>query len=325
MDLDLQRPEYIDDDSWRSIEASHARLVRAVGAGDHPQAIGSMKDLVETISKVILTIRGEVIERTADFHELVGRAQAAIERQPGQGLAQVEPIRSISQSALTIARRLGEIRNDFGTGHGRAVEPQVELEIYVVGMEAGMLWCRWSLTRLSALAFGLPDPLIRDLSQSTFYSGDLARRMAATRLNDLEPTQQRQLGVAVGRRAMRETFLVRAEGVRACADSDDLEQWPPDYRIGALNGLFFSEREQLTLDEWMASTAPRLVAPIPGVATHIGELRTKVDHTENPLRDIDFDQAWEIYDRLRKGARHLSEPARPAWLAIANHFDPTPF
>lgn len=325
MDLDLQRPEFIDDDSWRSIEAYHTRLVRAVEAEDQPQAIGSMKDLIETISKVILTLRGEVIERTADFHEVVGRAQAAIERQPGHGLAQAEPIRSISQGALTMARRLGEIRNELGTGHGRALEPLVESEIYSVGIEAGMLWCRWSLTRLSALAFGLPDPLIHDLYRSTFYRGDLARRLAAARLNELDPTQQRQLGVAVGRRAMRETFLVRDEGVRSCADSEDLAQWPPHYRVGVLNGLFFGEQEQLTLDEWMASIAPRLVAPVPDLAAHIEELRTKISHMNNPLMDIDFNQAMAIYQRLRAGAIRLPEPARTAWLAIADHFDPTPF
>lgn len=325
MDLELHRPEYIDDESWRSIEAYHERLVRAVDAEDQPQAIGSMKDLIETISKVILTLRGEVIERAADFHEVITRAQAAIERQPGHGLAQAEPIRSISQSALTIARRLGEIRNDLGTGHGRALEPRVESEIYSVGLEAGMLWCRWSLARLSALAFGLPDPLIHDLYRSTFYRGDLARRLAAARLNELDPAQLRQLGVAVGRRAMRETFLVRDEGVHACADSEDLDQWPPHFRVGVLNGLFFDEQEQLTLDEWMASVATRLVAPVPDLTAHVEELRTKVSHMNNPLMAIDFNQAMAIYERLRAGTAQLGEPARTAWIAIADHFDPTPF
>jgi hypothetical protein len=325
MDLDLQRPDYIDDDSWESIEAYHARLIRAVEAEDKPQAIGSMKDLIETISKVILTLRGEVIERAADFHEVARRAQAAIERQPGHGLAQAEPIRSISQSALTIARRLGEVRNDFGTGHGRALEPRVETEIYSIGMEAGMLWCRWSLTRLSALAFGLPDPLIHDLNRSTFYSGDLAGRLVAAQLSQLDPAQQRQIGVAVGRRAMRETFLVRAEGVRACADTGDLNRWPADYRVGVLNGLFFSEQEQLTLDEWMASLASRLVAPVSELTTHIDELRTKISHVDHPLRGIDFGQGIEIYQLLRAGATQLPEPARRAWIALADHLNPAPF
>lgn len=324
MDLELPRPEYIDDDSWRSIEAHHQRLLRAVDAEDRPQAIGSMKDLIETISKVILTLRGEVIERAVDFHEVVGRAQGAIERQPGQGLAQAEPIRSISQSALTIAKRLGELRNDLGTGHGRALEPGVDAETYSIGMEAGMLWCRWSLTRLSALAFGLPDPLIHDLRRSTFTRGDLARRLAAARLNELDPVQQRQLGVAVGRRAMRETFLVRDEGVRACANSEDLDQWPPHYRLGILNGLFFDEQEQLTLDEWMASIAPSVVAHVPDLAVQVDELREKISHMNNPLLG-DFNQAMAIYQRLRAGTTQLPEPARAAWMAIVDHFDPNPF
>jgi len=325
MDLELQRPDYVDDDSWQNIAAHHERLIRAVDAEDRPQAIGSLKDLMETIAKVILTLRGEVIERAAKFPQVVVRAQEVIERRPGHGAAEAEPLRSISQSVLTIAIRLGELRNDVGTGHGRAVQPSIESEIYAVGLEAGVIWCRWSMARLSALAFGLPDPLIQDLSRSTFYRGDLAARLEAVRLNELDPVHQRRLGVAVGRRAMRETFLVRDEGVRPCSESHDVDAWPSQYRIGLLNGLFFSEKEQLTLDEWMAGTAAGVVAPVPDLLGHLVDLRKKVGHEENPLQGFSFDHAWEIYERLKAGGTQLEEPARSVWISIAIHFNPAPF
>jgi hypothetical protein len=34
MDLDLPRPDYVDDDSWTTIDAYHARLRRAVDVED---------------------------------------------------------------------------------------------------------------------------------------------------------------------------------------------------------------------------------------------------------------------------------------------------
>ena len=40
---------------------------------------------------------------------------------------------------------------------------------------------------------------------------------------------------------MRDTVLVRIEGVQACASSDSLEQWPLHYRRGLIDGLFFDE------------------------------------------------------------------------------------
>lgn len=40
---------------------------------------------------------------------------------------------------------------------------------------------------------------------------------------------------------MRDTVLVRIEGVQACASSDSLEQWPLHYRRGLTDGLFFDE------------------------------------------------------------------------------------
>ena len=123
---------------------------------------------------------------------------------------------------------------------------------------------------------------------------------------------------------MRETFLVRAEGVRACTDSDDLNQWPAHYRIGVLNGLFFDEQEQLTLDDWMASIASRLTAPVLELTLHIDELRTKVSHVDDPLRGLDFGQATEIHRLLTEGARRLPEDAQPAWTALADLLEPQP-
>src|SRR3712207_6471320 len=86
-----------------------------------------------------------------------------------------------------------------------------------------MLWTRWALRRLGHLLFGMPTSLVNDLDQgATFYSGLRTARLEATGLDRLAEPDQRRVGLAVAQRAMRGTLLAAREGVRACADSDDL-------------------------------------------------------------------------------------------------------
>jgi hypothetical protein len=62
-----------------------------------------------------------------------------LERQPGKGLTQAEPLRSVMQNAKAMACKLGDLKNSYGTGHGRAVEPQVTDELDATGDWSGTL------------------------------------------------------------------------------------------------------------------------------------------------------------------------------------------
>lgn len=88
MQIELERPDGLSDDSWAAIEDSWRRLSDAVANGDHRLAIGSAKELVEGTARVVIHARGETAPSNADLPAVLTRAHAMLERQPGPGLAQ---------------------------------------------------------------------------------------------------------------------------------------------------------------------------------------------------------------------------------------------
>jgi hypothetical protein len=133
--------------------------------------------------------------------------------------------------AKGLATQLGAIRNAYGTGHGRSEQPAVTEEMVHLCLDGALLWSRWALRRLGVLTLSMPEPLIQDLEHAHFRRGDLAKRLDAAGLAALDPPVQRRIGLAVAQRAMRETFVVRHDGVEECARSRDLTIWPA--HIGA--------------------------------------------------------------------------------------------
>src|SRR3712207_1154924 len=141
-----------------------------------------------------------------------------------------------------------------------------------------MLWTRWALRRLGHLLFGMPTSLVNDLDQGAiFYSGLLSARLEAAGLDRLTEPDQRRIGLAVAQRAMRGTVLAAREGVRACANSDDLTRWPAAYRWGVVDGLVFDRYGHLHLDERAADWVPRILGPVPEPGEVLAYLREKVE------------------------------------------------
>jgi hypothetical protein len=320
--LTLDRPTGLEDPSWAAITATRARLGRATSAGDLSQAVGVAKELVESVARSVLVVRGEVVAENAAFPSVVARAHEVLDRQPGKGLSQTEPLRSVMQNAKAMACKLGDLRNSYGTGHGRAIEPQVTDELSQVCTDAALMWARWALRRLNALAQGMPTPLVNDLLEgAVFRSGLLTERLASADLAHQEPEVQRRIGVAVGQRAMRETFVVRQDGIEDCGEHDAPEIWPPAYREGAFEGLFVNPHGQLTLDSWSARWAPRLIAPLENPADAIGKLAAEI--SELPLADFppSGDSREELIADLRAGSRFLPTGSQSAWNDLADRLE----
>src|SRR5579859_6145757 len=93
--LTLDRPTGIEDPSWAAITATIERLGRAASAGDVSQAVGVAKELVESVARSVLVVRGEVVAENAAFTGVVAKAHEVLERQPGRGLTEAEPLRSV--------------------------------------------------------------------------------------------------------------------------------------------------------------------------------------------------------------------------------------
>ncbi|MEU1875753.1 abortive infection family protein [Streptosporangium sp. NPDC020072] len=327
MDLQLPRPAGLDASTWSSIESYRTRLEGALAAQDHALVIGTAKELVEATARVVLDARGQTAPSSADFPSVVNGAHAILDRQPGKGLAKDLPIRNVAQGARTIVLQLAEIRNQYGTGHGRQVQPEIAEEMIFVSIEAALLWTRWSLRRLGHLIDGEPAVLVRDLRDGgVFRSGELTRRLQAANLSALQPAEQHLLGVAVGQRAMNETYVVRTDGVEACATSSDLDSWPADYRAGLVEGMFLDREGYVRADKWGGHYAGLVLAGHPDAVKVLKDLSGKLDHAAWSYRFTTQDDLRKVSVTAMNGVTGLlaDEEAQRLWVEIANRFTANP-
>ena len=85
-------------------------------------AIGTAKELVETTCKTILEARGISFTSSADLGELVRDTRKALELMPNDvanAAKGAEVVRRLLSNLGTIAQGLAELRNLYGTGHGK--------------------------------------------------------------------------------------------------------------------------------------------------------------------------------------------------------------
>jgi Abortive infection C-terminus len=309
-------PEGLNDEAWRAISGAVARLHGSRERDDIPAAIGAAKELCESVARVILAQRGHSLGSNASYDEVINTAHKAIERQPGKGLAADEDMRRIAQGAKTIACALGPMRNQRGTGHGRAHPPEVHEEHALIACDAAELWCRWALRRLGPYILGDVSALVNRLQQGTVSKGDLAGRLAAVDLERRDHDDAHLLGLAVGQRTVRETFNVRIEGVDApIADPD---AWPAAYRAGVIEGLMFSADGTLTTSPSAVDLAARLVAvhPTPtDILDRLGALAGNAGWTP-PTVGLPPDLE-EVVTAIQSAANRLPGALRPRWLRIA--------
>lgn len=320
-DLALERPLGIDGQAWTAILAHRDRLAEAVGGADRSLILGRAKELAESVARVVITERGEVAPASTDFPALVDSAHAVLKRQPGAHLSNDAELRNLVQSAMKIVKSVGAIRNSFGSGHGRAREPRVEQEMVDAAAAATMLWVRWALHRLAPLILGQPASLISDLLDGAiFYKGNLEERLRAADIASLDPSIQQKLGNAVGIRAMRDTVLVRMEGVQACADSDSLDDWPPHYRRGVVDGLLFDENGNARTTRWAIERVPGLLAPIKDQAAELERLCLLLGNEH--LGTGDYPTDYELWSFVNGLGDRFELSARPKWSNIVSLFDP---
>jgi hypothetical protein len=272
------RAEHMTEDQWRCVSVEIERLGRSIDAEDAAQALTDVKCLVESIARIVLDVDGTPADPNASFDSVVNRAHNLLAGQPGYELANDSPFSGLASQASKIARNLGVIRNEYGAGHGRARTPSFADEMLTLALDGGLLWSRWALRRVGYFAKGRPSSLINDLivEQHTFYSGSLKERLLAANLPMLEPRHQRSIGVAVGQRVMRDTFVVRWDGLDPCLESDDLVVWPRDYRLGLAFGLWFSPEDHLTLTLRSLQDALTVLDPVPDAASELTEMVDRI-------------------------------------------------
>jgi len=89
---------------------------------DPSLAIGTAKELIETVCKAILEERGVAYDQSAELAALVKLTSKTLglvpEAIPDSAKA-VETIRILLNNLASVAGRMAELRNQFGTGHGK--------------------------------------------------------------------------------------------------------------------------------------------------------------------------------------------------------------
>jgi len=323
--LDLDRPDGLEDAAWAAIDEPLQRLNRALAEDDQSLVVGTCKDLAEALAKVVLAARGETTASNEDFPKLVTQAQVALKRQPGRGLASDAQIRDVAQAAQKVINNLPTLRNRFGTGHGRALVPEVAEEVVLLSVDMTMMWTRWALRHLTHVIFGRPEALITELSGGTFRRGELAARLEAANLGDLDPADQSAVAVAVAHRALRDTFNVMDEGVERCTASTDTAVWPPAYRTGLINGLLLSAEGQLDTNVWAVRQIVMLLSSMDNAADVLAAAAEKCKQAWlSPRLDNPRARA-EVCAAMNAERDRLPFPASMAWDHIANRIVPPPF
>lgn len=315
----LRQPAGLDDVTWISIQAHHRRLQRAINERDDALVIGSAKDLVEAAARAVLDARGETVPSNADFQGVVNKAHGMLEYQVGEGLAPDATVRRMASASKRIASELRALRNEYGTGHGRAQLPPIPPELVAIAHDGAVPWCGWALARLEAFIAGRPSALVNDLRDGAiFRAGDLKRRLAAAGLSKLDPADQHLIGIAVGQRAAAGTFVVAADGVEPVIEDQDLQTWPVHYRASLVEGLFLNRAGYVHVKPSDITIAARILAAIPnpeGIIMGLVEKIPQADWSARPSPDEEI-RRHEVRRRLGIDSGWLPEGAREPWMKL---------
>lgn len=324
--FDITRPEHVGQAHVDSIGLELQRLARALDADDDAQAIGYLKCAVEAVAKVVLDINGTPADGAAAYPTTIKQAHQLLIGLAGPELAGGGPFAVLATQAQKMAGTLGEVRNSYGGGHGRARQPELTPEMLSLARDGGLLWLRWAMRRLGTFALGRPETLIRDLigdptGSIVWYSGDLTSRLTAADLAGIDPRHARAIGVAVGQRAAQETFNVMIEGIRAAVeDPENLSAWPAVYRIGAAFGLLFAPDERPTITAHSLHRALQLCLPLTAEATETSTLigRVMASRPPGPMPGTS-EQNTTLLWFVQQNAASRPPADQASWYALRAH------
>jgi hypothetical protein len=321
----IPRPEHIGTAHTEAIDLELQRFSRAMDARDDGQATGYLKCLIEAVAKVVLDLNGTPAGGADSFDPTVKQAHDLLAAQPGHELAHGTQFGNLATQARKMAVSMSTIRNNYGGGHGRARQPELQDEMLDLAMDGSLLWVRWAIRRLGYFAQGRPETLIRDLvgdptGQIIFYAGDLMSRLQSADLPNIDPRHARSIGLAVGQRAAQDTFNVRIEGIEAAVGDNALDRWPRNYRVGVANGLLFSPDELPTITVGNVQLSLQVCIPVMDAPDEIATLLRRVIATRAPgplpgYPQPNLDLLWLV----EQNAVNRPTDEQAAWTDLARH------
>jgi hypothetical protein len=130
------------------LEKQIARMETAVSS-DPALAIGTAKELVESVSKTVLRERGNPAPEDLDLHPLAKRLLAELQ---AKGLldatseAGAEIVRRILANLASVTQGVAELRNKHGTGHGKEGRTEeADPSLALLAVCAAAAYCRFVL------------------------------------------------------------------------------------------------------------------------------------------------------------------------------------
>ena len=312
---EINVPPELDEEHRAAISAHTERLDAARDSEDLSGVVGCAKELAESIARVVLDVRGQVLSDSSDYMSVITAAHRAVGRQPGEGLAgSDEAVMKMAQSAKGLVTKLAQLRNAVGTGHGRARLPSVVEEQARVATDATIVWARWMLGRLPSSLLSDVRKLITYLGRGEFRKGVLAARLTAVDLPSLEADDARALGIAVGRRTVGETFLVKIEGVDPVIAHPG--RYPPAYRAGLVRGLLFNEQGALCTRAPAVGLAVDLLLVDGQVEALLGEIAPLITSSGwiPPPHGYSTPTFQEVAKEATRAAGRLPAEVRDTWV-----------
>lgn len=314
MSYELSYPEHLAPESREAIESYRKRLADAAVADDRPAVVGAAKDLVECVARCVLDATENSLGNGVKFPKLVHGAQRALERVAGRDVGTSDEVRVIAGAAQNIATNVNTVRNEVGTGHGRAHLANINDEMAQIVSDATMLWCRWALRRLGHLLAGYPNVLLDALARA------VSRDRLRVLFNDVQmPDQPREIqhaiGVAFGREAAGGFGNAWEIGLRPAAASSDLELFPVNYRLGLMEGMVLTYDGRIGLLDSYVPDLVDLLMPVPSTPAIVAvdDLAEKAQSASwiTRWRNSPFDSAATVAAFGRE-QRRLSAELQPA-------------
>lgn len=146
------QPNLADLRDGRTIREHLDRISNALATEDAALAIGSAKELMESTAKVVLAETGTRYEDGYDLPKLATLAEEALGIHPqntAPGPDGSKTVRKTLGAAHTIAQSVAELRNNYGTGHGRSTTPAgLGTRHARLAVNAAQLWCQFLLDTL---------------------------------------------------------------------------------------------------------------------------------------------------------------------------------
>ncbi len=139
----------------------HIRRIRSSLNDDAALAVGSTKEMIETVFKEILGIHGVEIGKD-DIPALWKQVQMKLELDPKE-MDSIKPgadsLKKFLGALNQIVFAIAELRNDYGTGHGKAKAPKISFPSAQLIVGGGATLAVFLITRFEQQKAGEMEPL----------------------------------------------------------------------------------------------------------------------------------------------------------------------